>query len=270
MRDSYLFECVVARDKNDGESLKSMCRSTVLGFAKGRHLREYASLSRLQTTKKQHRRVAQPPKQRQQQQQQQQQQHELRSPGEVTISHLPVLSPIPLHPNPSPSYSYTSFLAKPRKKDEEEEEEVVVVVVKGGGGEEEEEEEEEIGGEEEGRVERSRSDVQAQGGPHQHEHTTTIARPTLPFTLSTSPPPPPPSPPSPPPPPPSPPPFRCETNALLDVPTPVTRCNIAHNNNFNIDALNINRIIFISEAYWIGIIKVEHRRKNTEQRLMKL
>ncbi|KAL2721209.1 hypothetical protein V1477_020029 [Vespula maculifrons] len=173
MRDSYLFECVVARDKNDGESLKSMCRSTVLGFAKGRHLREYASLCvssygiSLETFIKEGAAIENKP---------------LKAttaaaaaaaeaaadaveavaavaaaagaaptapyyhrPREVTISHLPVLSPIPLHPNPSPSYSYTSFLAKPRKKDEEEEEEGVVVEEEEEEIEKEEEEEEEEG-----------------------------------------------------------------------------------------------------------------------------
>lgn len=48
--EPYLFECVVARDKNDGESLKSMWRSTAAnststpsstlgGIAKTRHVR---------------------------------------------------------------------------------------------------------------------------------------------------------------------------------------------------------------------------------------
>lgn len=49
--EPYLFECVVARDKNDGESLKSMWRSTTTltrrrrrhrHLAESRKLRRYA------------------------------------------------------------------------------------------------------------------------------------------------------------------------------------------------------------------------------------
>nr|KAF7429903.1 hypothetical protein H0235_006301 [Vespula pensylvanica] len=177
MRDSYLFECVVARDKNDGESLKSMCRSTVLGFAKGRHLREYASLCvssygiSLETFIKEGAAIEnKPPKATTAVAAAAAAAEAVEAveavaavaaaagaaptapyyhrPREVTISHLPVLSPIPLHPNPSPSYSYTSFLAKPRKKDEEEEGVVVEEEEEEEEIEEEEEEEEEARGEE--------------------------------------------------------------------------------------------------------------------------